>query len=238
MAQRWRGSILGGVRILVVDDEEWVLETVRRYLEEAGFEVVPARDGASALDAFERTQPDLVILDWMLPKLDGLSVAARIRSGSSTPIIMLTARVTEQDRLAGFDAGVDDYVIKPFSARELEARVHAVLRRSSGKEPAVQEAGDLRLDREQRLVWVRGELVEVSAMGFDLLAFLVSHPGRVFTRLELLEAVRGETYSGFERSIDSHIKRLRQKIEVDPARPEIILTVFGVGYRFAREGDG
>ena len=127
VAPRWRGSILGGVRILVVDDEEWVLETIRRYLEQAGFEVVPARDGASALEAFARTQPDLVILDWMLPKLDGLSVAARIRSGSSTPIIMLTARVTEQDRLAGFDAGADDYVIKPFREEELLAKVGRII---------------------------------------------------------------------------------------------------------------
>jgi len=226
------------VKVLVVDDEEWVLETVRRYLEQAGFEVVPARDGAAALEAFERTTPDLVILDWMLPKLDGLAVAARIRAASKAPIIMLTARVTEQDRLAGFDAGVDDYVVKPFSARELEARVRAVLRRSSGKESPIQETGDLRLDRDQRLVWIRGEPVELSAMGFDLLAFLMNHPGRVFTRLELLEAVRGETYSGFERSIDSHVKRLRQRIEPDPAHPTYILTVFGVGYRFARGEDG
>jgi DNA-binding response OmpR family regulator len=224
-------------KVLVVDDEEWVLDTVRRYLEQAGFEVIPARDGVSALEAFGRASPDLVILDWMLPRLDGLSVAERIRTTSAVPIIMLTARVTERDRLAGFDAGVDDYVIKPFSARELEARVRAVLRRSSGKESPIQEVGDLRLDREQRLVWVRGEPVELSAMGFDLLAFLITHPGRVFTRLELLEAVRGETYSGFERSIDSHIKRLRQKMEPDPTHPSYILTVFGVGYRFAKGED-
>jgi DNA-binding response OmpR family regulator len=225
------------VKVLVVDDEDWVLETVRRYLEQAGFEVIPARDGVAAVEAFEREAPDLVVLDWMLPKLDGLAVAARIRKSSRAPIIMLTARVTEQDRLAGFDAGVDDYVVKPFSARELEARVRAVLRRSSTKESPIQEAGELRLDREQRLVWVRGEPVELSAMGFDLLSFLISHAGRVFTRLELLEAVRGETYSGFERSIDSHIKRLRQKIEPDPTRPTYILTVFGVGYRFSRGED-
>jgi DNA-binding response OmpR family regulator len=199
--------------------------------------VIPARDGVSALEAFARTSPDLVILDWMLPRLDGLSVAERIRVTSAVPIIMLTARVTERDRLAGFAVGVDDYVVKPFSARELEARVRAVLRRSSGKESPIQEVGDLRLDREQRLVWVRGEPVELSAMGFDLLAFLITHPGRVFTRLELLEAVRGETYSGFERSIDSHIKRLRQRIEPDPTHPSYILTVFGVGYRFARSED-
>ncbi len=231
-------SILGRVKILVVDDEDWVLDTVRRYLDQAGFEVSAARDGAAALEAFAREAPDLVIRDWMLPKLDGLAVATRIRATSRVPIIMLTARVTEQDRLAGFDAGVDDYVVKPFSARELEARVHAVLRRASGREPSTQEAGDVRLDREQRLVWARGQVVELSAMGFDLLSFLMAHPGRVFTRLELLEAVRGEAYSGFERSIDSHIKRLRQRIERDPAHPTYILTVFGVGYRFARPEDG
>ncbi len=224
-------------KVLVVDDEEWVLDTVRRYLEQAGFEVIPVRDGVSALEAFARTSPDLVILDWMLPRLDGLSVAEHIRMTSAVPIIMLTARVNERDRLAGFAVGVDDYVVKPFSARELEARVRAVLRRSSGKESPIQEAGDLRLDREQRLVWVRGEPVELSAMGFDLLAFLITHPGRVFTRLELLEAVRGETYGGFERSIDSHIKRLRQRIEPDPTHPSYILTMFGVGYRFAKGED-
>jgi len=224
-------------KVLVVDDEEWVLDTVRRYLEQAGFEVIPVRDGVSALEAFARTSPALVILDWMLPRLDGLSVAEHIRMTSAVPIIMLTARVNERDRLAGFAVGVDDYVVKPFSARELEARVRAVLRRSSGKESPIQEAGDLRLDREQRLVWVRGEPVELSAMGFDLLAFLITHPGRVFTRLELLEAVRGETYGGFERSIDSHIKRLRQRIEPDPTHPSYILTMFGVGYRFAKGED-
>jgi DNA-binding response OmpR family regulator len=236
-ADCWTPPYTGAVKVLVVDDEDWVLETVRRYLEQSGFDVTTARDGAAALDVFHRASPDLVVLDWMLPKLDGLAVAAHIRETSRVPIIMLTARVTEQDRLAGFDAGVDDYVVKPFSARELEARVRAVLRRSSGKESPIQEAGDLRLNREQRLVWVRGEPVELSAMGFDLLAFLITHPGRVFTRLELLEAVRGETYSGFERSIDSHIKRLRQRIEPDPTHPSYILTMFGVGYRFAKGED-
>ncbi|MEW5825263.1 MAG: response regulator transcription factor [Candidatus Bipolaricaulota bacterium] len=221
-------------RVLVVDDEDWVLETVRLYLEQAGFEVATARDGESALEAFSRFAPDVIVLDWMLPRLDGPSVAERVRASSKVPIIMLTARVGEEDRLQGFRVGVDDYVVKPFSARELEARVRAVLRRSVGKEPATLEVGDVRLDREQRLVWVREDLVEVSAMSFDLLAFLMAHPGRVFTRLELLEAVRGETYSGFERAVDSHIKRLRQKIERDPSDPKIILTVFGVGYRLAR----
>jgi len=149
---------------------------------------------------------------------------------------MLTARTDESDRLAGFNSGVDDYVVKPFSARELEARVRAVLRRSE-KKTSILEVGGLRLDREERRLWVEGRPVELSAMAFDLLAFLMRHPGRVFTRLELLEAVRGETYSGFERSIDSHIKRLRQRIESDPSDPRYILTVFGVGYKLAKGED-
>jgi two-component system OmpR family response regulator len=234
-----RGPILGPVkmsqqRILVVDDEKWVVEAVSRYLEQASFEVSSAYDGAAALEAFERYEPDLVILDWMLPSVDGLSVAERIRRVSNVPIIMLTARTNEEDRLTGFEAGVDDYVVKPFSARELEARVRAVLRRFSEKDSPILDVGELRIDREQRMVWVQGEAIELSAMSFDLLAFLMTHPGRVFTRLELLEAVRGETYESFERSVDSHIKRLRQRIEPDPANPQYILTVFGVGYKLAK----
>ncbi len=221
-------------KILVVDDEAWVVEAVRRYLERARFDVLSAFDGAQALEIFRADTPDLVILDWMLPEVDGLRVAERIRASSNVPIIMLTARTEEPDRLAGFDAGVDDYVVKPFSARELEARVHAVLRRSNDKASPILEVGGLKIDRAQRLVWVDGQPVELSAMSFDLLAFLMTHPGQVFTRLELLEAVRGETYGSFERSVDSHIKRLRQKIEPDPANPRYVLTVFGVGYKLSR----
>jgi len=224
-------------KILVVDDEPWVVDSVRSYLEQAHWEVFVAYDGASALAQFEAHTPDLVILDWMLPELDGLSVAARIRARSTVPIIMLTARTEEEDRVIGLESGVDDYVIKPFSARELEARVHAVLRRSTGSPSPILELGRLRLDREQRQVWVEGTPVDLSAMAFDLLAFLMTHPGRVFTRLELLEAVRGDTYGSFERSIDSHIKRLRQRIEKDPRHPEHLVTVFGVGYKLARGDD-
>jgi DNA-binding response OmpR family regulator len=222
-------------KILVVDDEPWVVQTVRSYLEEAHFDVLSAYDGAEALAQFAQHAPDLVILDWMLPTLDGLSVARRIRQASSVPIIMLTARAEERDRIEGLEIGADDYVVKPFSARELEARVRAVLRRSEGKRAPVLEVGDLWIDQAERQVRVRGEPVELTAMEFDLLAFLMAHPGRVFTRLELLEAVRGETYESFERSVDSHIKRLRQKIEPDPRDPCFILTVFGVGYRLAKE---
>jgi DNA-binding response OmpR family regulator len=223
-----------GQKILVVDDETWVVEAVRKYLEAAAFDVVAAYDGQTALAQFEAHKPDLIILDWMLPSLDGLSVADRIRKTSDVPIIMLTARTDEEDRLGGFDAGVDDYVVKPFSARELEARVRAVLRRSTGTGPTVLEVGDLRLDQEQRRLWVKGGQVELSAMAFDLLAFLMTHPGRVFTRLELLEAIRGETYGSFERAIDSHVKRLRQRIEPDPRNPTHLLTVFGIGYKLVR----
>jgi DNA-binding response OmpR family regulator len=222
-------------RILVVDDESWVVQSVRSYLEAAHFEVVAAYDGKEALSQFAAHTPDLIILDWMLPEMDGLSVAQHIRRISNVPIIMLTARVDEEDRVAGLETGADDYVVKPFSARELEARVRAVLRRASGGASSILEVGSIRLDRAQRQVRVAGDIIELTAMEFDLLAFLLSQPGRVFTRLELLEAVRGNAYDGFERSVDSHIKRLRQKIEPDPNEPSLILTVFGVGYKLAKE---
>ncbi len=222
-------------RILVVDDEPWVVQSVRSYLEAAHFEVVVAYDGKEAMAQFDAHAPDLIILDWMLPEMDGLTVAQHIRQRSNVPIIMLTARVEEEDRIAGLETGADDYVIKPFSARELEARVRAVLRRSTGGTSSVIEVGSIRLDHEQRQVQVAGKSIELTAMEFDLLAFLMAQPGRVFTRLELLEAVRGNAYGGFERSVDSHIKRLRHKIEPDPNEASLILTVFGVGYKLAKE---
>jgi len=226
-------------RILVVDDEEWVRELVGRYLEAAGFDVVMAADGSKALTQFHSHCPDLVILDWMLPELDGLEVATRIRKESSVPIIMLTARTEEGDRIKGLEFGADDYVVKPFSTRELEARVRAVLRRSQGNsaKAALLESGAIRVEIDQHEVRVGGRSVDLSSMEFDLLVFLMEHPGHVFTRLELLEALRGTTYESFERSIDSHIKRLRQKIEPDPKNPRYVLTVFGVGYKFAKSGD-
>jgi DNA-binding response OmpR family regulator len=228
-------------RILVVDDEEWVRELVGRYLEEAGFDVVTAADGRKALTQFDSHRPDLVILDWMLPGLDGLEVATHIRKRSSVPIIMLTARTEEGDRIKGLEFGADDYVVKPFSTRELEARVRAVLRRSQGDSTRATtlESGEIRVETDQHEVRVGGRSAELSPMEFDLLVFLMKHPGRVFTRLELLEALRGTTYESFERSIDSHIRRLRQKIEPDPKDPRYVLTVFGVGYKFAKgEGEG
>jgi DNA-binding response OmpR family regulator len=223
------------IRVLVVDDEEWVCDLVGRYLRQAGYEVATAMDGTKAIAKFESFRPDLVILDWMLPGIDGLSVAGRIRAQSSTPIIMLTARADEMDRIEGLDAGVDDYVVKPFSARELEVRVRTVLRRAGGgaTKQTLYEFGDIRLDTARHEVKVAGENVDLTPMEFDLLAFLLEHPGHVFTRLELLEAVRGTTYESFARTIDSHVKRLRQKIEPDPARPQYVQTVFGIGYKLA-----
>jgi len=228
-----------GDRILVVDDELAVRENVRTFLEAAGFEIMTAADGPTAVMEFERFQPRIVILDLMLPGMDGLDVARRLRACSDVPIIMLTARVEETDRIEGLEAGADDYVIKPFSARELEARVRAVLRRVSGEvEPGMTvEIGDLRADVGTREVWVCGAPAELTAMEFDLLVYLMRRAGRVFTRLELLEALRGSTHECFERAIDSHIKRLRRKIEPNPKKPTYIRTVFGVGYRFSKEGD-
>lgn len=223
------------IRVLVVDDEEWVCDLVGRYLRQAGYEVATAMDGAKAIAKFESFRPDLVILDWMLPGIDGLNVAEQIRAQSSTPIIMLTARADEMDRIEGLDAGVDDYVVKPFSARELEVRVRAVLRRAGGgaTKQTLYEFGDIRLDTARHEVKVSGEEVDLTPMEFDLLAFLLEHPGNVFTRLELLEALRGTTYESFARTIDSHVKRLRQKIEPDPTRPQYVQTVFGIGYKLA-----
>ena len=222
-------------KILIVDDEEWVCALVGRYLEQAGYDVATAHDGEKALAKFESFRPDLIVLDWMLPKLDGLEVARRVRAQSNVPVIMLTARADEIDRIEGLDSGADDYVVKPFSARELEVRVRAVLRRASGetRQQTVLEVGDIRLDPARHEVKVGGKAVDLTPMEFDLLAFLLRHPGHVFTRLELLEAVRGTTYESFARSIDSHVRRLREKIEPNPSSPRYIQTVFGIGYKLS-----
>ncbi len=225
-------------RILIVDDEQWVCTLVGRYLEQAGYDVASASDGEKALAKFESFRPDLIVLDWMLPKIDGLEVARRVRMQSSVPIIMLTARADEMDRIEGLDSGTDDYVVKPFSARELEVRIRAVLRRTRGEtqQPMALEVGDIRLDPARHEVKVAGRTVDLTPMEFDLLAFLLRNPGHVFTRLELLEAVRGTTYESFARSIDSHVKRLREKIEPDPSSPRYVQTIFGIGYKLADDG--
>jgi len=224
-------------RILIVDDEEMIVRTVKAYLDREGFKTYTAYDGEEAIRAFEDKGPDLIILDLMLPKASGIEVTRAIRAKSSVPIIMLTAKAAEADRVVGLELGADDYVVKPFSPRELVARVRAVLRRYEGEGMAVERvsSGGLDIDLKTRDVTVEGRSVELTPTEFDLLAYLARHPGQVFTRLQLLREVQGYTYDSFARTIDTHVKNLRRKIEEDPKSPKFILTVHGVGYRFARE---
>jgi len=226
---------MAGETILVVDDEQKIVKTVRAYLENAGFRAVTAADGQAALTVFRHEKPSLVILDLGLPGMDGLDVARTLHKESNVPLIMLTARVDEADRLIGLELGADDYVTKPFSPRELVARVRAVLRRTGGERETTAPpvvAGDVSIDPERRRVTVAGRAVELTPTAFDLLIVLARHPGRVFTRLELLDQVQGYAFEGYERTVDAHVKNLRQKIEPDPRQPRYLLTVFGVGYKF------
>jgi two-component system alkaline phosphatase synthesis response regulator PhoP len=227
---------MSGETILVIDDEPKIVKTVRAYLETAGFRVVMANDGRAALTVYRHEKPALVILDLGLPGMDGLDVARTLRRESDVPIIMLTARVDEADKLIGLELGADDYVAKPFSPRELVARVRAVLRRTGGEREAAPPpivAGGVAIDVERRQVTVGGREIELTPTEFDLLAVLARHPGRVFTRVELLDKVQGYAFEGYERTIDAHVKNLRQKIESDPKDPRYVLTVYGVGYKFA-----
>jgi len=227
-------------KILVVDDEPQIVRVLKGYLEAAGFQVITAYDGTEALAAFRHTAPDLVVLDLMLPEVDGLDVARAVRRESDVPLIMLTARVDEADRLIGLELGADDYVTKPFSPREVVARVRAVLRRAGGgPEPASRalSASDVTLDLDKRQASVAGRPVELTPTEFDLLAALVESPGRVFSRMQLLDKLQGYAYEGYERTIDAHVKNLRQKIEPDPKRPRYVLTVYGLGYKFAETAD-
>ena len=226
---------MGGETILIVDDEPKIVKTVRAYLESAGYGVVVAEDGQMALTVFRHEKPALVILDLGLPGMDGLDVARTMRRDSNVPMIMLTARVDEADKLIGLELGADDYVTKPFSPRELVARVRAVLRRAGAEReqaPLPIVSGGVKIDLERRLVTVGGQTVELTPTEFDLLVVLARHPGRVFTRLELLDRVQGYAFEGYERTVDAHIKNLRQKIEPDPREPRYVQTVYGVGYRF------
>ncbi len=225
---------MSGETILVVDDEAKIVKTVRAYLEDAGFRVATAGDGQAALTVFRHERPALVVLDLGLPGIGGLDVARTLRKESSVPIIMLTARVNETDRLIGLELGADDYVTKPFSPRELVARVRAVLRRAGGEReqaPPPIVAGEITIDLERRQVTVGGRAVELTPTEFELMALLARHPGRVFTRLEMLDRVQGYAFEGYERTVDAHVKNLRQKIELDPKRPRYVVTVFGVGYK-------
>jgi two-component system alkaline phosphatase synthesis response regulator PhoP len=221
--------------VLVVDDEPRIAAIAADYLRHAGFAVLTAGDGAEALAVARAKQPDLVVLDLGLPRLDGLDVARTLRAETAVPIVMLTARVEESDRLLGLELGADDYITKPFSPRELVARVRAVLRRTEkGASPdGLLRLGDLTLD-PSRLAITRGPAgIDLTPTEFQLLATLARHPGRVFTRAQLLDAVRGDAGESFDRAIDAHVKNLRRKIEPDTRNPRYVLTVYGVGYKAA-----
>ncbi len=223
--------------ILIIEDEPELVKVLRSYLEQAGFTVLTAYRGDSGFSSWEHKRPDLVILDLNLPGMDGLDVAREIRRKADTPIIMVTARVEETDRLIGLEIGADDYITKPYSPREVVARVRAVLRRA-GATPAASQVlrvADLEIDRDAHTVSRSGQGVELTPTEFNLLAALASQPGRAFTRLQLSEAALGNAYEGYDRTIDAHIKNLRAKIERNPKSPSYIETVFGVGYRFNKE---
>jgi len=219
-------------RILVVDDEPKIVRLVRDYLEHAGFAVTVARDGHEAVMRARTDPPDLVVLDLGLPELDGLDVTRSLRRDSSVPIIMLTARDDETDKVLGLELGADDYVTKPFSPRELVARVRAVLRRQAADSSGEQlRAGGLVLDLPRLRATVDDRVVPLTATEFQLLATMARQPGRVFTRSQLLDAIHGVAFESYERAIDAHVKNIRRKLETDPRSPRYLLTVYGVGYR-------
>ena len=219
--------------VLIVEDELQIARIVRDYLEHEGFQVEHAADGDAALAAVRRANPDLIVLDLRLPKRDGLDVAREVRRFSEVPIVMVTARGEEADRVAGLELGADDYIVKPFSPRELVARIRAVLRRTDAHRgaPEVREVGDLRIDIDKMRTTVGERAVDLTPTEFQLLTAMMRQPGRVFTRAQLLDAVHGVAFESYERAIDAHIKNMRKKLEAAPAQPRYILTVHGVGYR-------
>ncbi|MBN1978847.1 MAG: response regulator transcription factor [Anaerolineae bacterium] len=223
--------------ILVVDDEPKIVKQARDYLERSGYRVLEAGDGKTALAQVRHERPDLIVLDLSLPEMDGLDVCRALRRESDVPIIMLTARVDETDRLIGLELGADDYITKPFSPRELVARVRAVLRRVRGgvHQPGLIHAGDLEIDLQGHRVTRTGEVVDLTRSEFNLLALLAQHPGQTFTREQLLDRLHGVVYDGYDRSVDAHVKNLRRKLELDPSDPRYVLTVYGVGYKFTDE---
>jgi two-component system alkaline phosphatase synthesis response regulator PhoP len=222
--------------VLVVDDEPKTAKIARDYLESSGFQVTTATNGVDALATARHERPDLVVLDLNMPGMDGLDVCRALRRESDVPIIMLTARVEETDRLIGLELGADDYITKPFSPRELVARVRAVLRRTKGGwQGGLIRSADLEIDLNGHRVERAGQNIQLSRSEFNLLVTLAQNPGQTFTRAQLLNRLHGVAYDGYDRSIDAHIKNLRRKLEEDPSDPQYVLTVFGVGYRFADE---
>ena len=226
-------------KVVVIDDEPSVQEVVRGYLERDGYMVYVAGNGADGLALAERINPGLIVLDLMLPDRSGEEICSEIRSRSDVPILMLTAKSAEEERVGGLTLGADDYLTKPFSPRELVARVHAILRRASDADTPLVETlsfddGRLVIDTVQHQVAVAGDPVELTANEYKLLATLARYPGRVYSRFELINHVQGYEYEGYERTIDVHVKNLRKKIEPDPRHPRYVETVFGAGYRFAK----
>ncbi|MGZ6296988.1 MAG: response regulator transcription factor [Candidatus Limnocylindrales bacterium] len=220
--------------ILIVDDEPKIVALARDYLEHAGFAVFAAGDGPTALQTIRTRRPDLVVLDLGLPGMDGLDLTRAVRRDSALPIMMLTARDDELDKVLGLELGADDYLTKPFSPRELVARVRAVLRRTAAQAPGeIVRTGDLTLDVPRMRTEVAGRAVDLTPTEFQLLETLARRPGRIFTRAQLLDAIHGVAFESYERAIDTHVKNLRRKLEPDPRRPRYVLTVYGVGYRFA-----
>ncbi len=221
--------------ILVVDDEKRLVSLVESYLTQEGFHVLGAYNGRDALMIARREKPDLIVLDVMMPEMDGYEFIRRHRADQNTPIILLTARVDDDEKVVGLEVGADDYITKPFRPRELVARVRAVLRRAGESAPKAEvlRAMDITLDRSTHIVQIAGRTADLTPSEFDLLAAMMAAPGRVFSRLDLLDVIQGIRYEGYERTIDTHVKNLRSKIEPDPRSPRYIETVYGVGYRFA-----
>lgn len=226
-------------KILVVDDDKKTVDLIRLSLEKEQFEALVAYEGLEALALIRRESPDLIILDWMLPNVGGLDLCRIVRSELTIPVIMLTARATEDDKLLGLNLGVDDYLTKPFSLRELVARVRVVLRRTyqSEERPATLHFRDLVLDLQAHEVWLRGKAIHLTPKEFKLLETLARSPGRTFSRLELVERVFGLDYDGFDRTIDFHLVNLRKKIEANPDQPAYLQTVYGIGYKLRRADD-
>jgi len=219
--------------ILVVDDEKKIVEILKGYLEREGYQVITAYDGRAALDLARSNSPDLIILDLMLPEVSGWDVCRELRRKSDVPIIMLTARDDTTDKIIGLELGADDYVTKPFDPKEIVSRVRAVLRRSEGKAivKAVLNVGDIVIDTEKRIVRHGDSNIELTPIEFEIIKVLAENPGRVYSRMQLLDRVQGDAYEGYERTIDSHIKNLRRKLELDPEHPRYVITVYGVGYK-------